>query len=67
MGKKDNQDHRRTGKDKAKQTFEKYGKYTNKHVRLMEMLRDKRETQTTIQPKEEKGKNNKKDKSSKKE
>jgi hypothetical protein len=75
MGKKDNQDHRRTGKDKAKQTFEKYGKYTNKHVRLMEMLRDKRETQTTIPAKEEKttkeekGKNkyNKKDKSSKKE
>ena len=73
MGKKDSQDHRRTGKDKAKQTFEKYGKYTNKHVRLMEMLRDKREIQTTIPPKEEKvtkeekGKNNKKDKSSKKE
>lgn len=34
MSKKANQQKRRTGKNKAKETFKKYGQYTNKHVRL---------------------------------
>ena len=50
MGKKDNQNHRRKGKDKAKQTFEKYGKYTNKHIRLMETLEEKRKPSTLKEP-----------------
>ena len=50
MEKKDNQDHRRKGKDKAKQTFEKYGKYTNKHIRLMETLQEKRQQPKTNEP-----------------
>jgi hypothetical protein len=45
MGKKNSDDtHRKTGKDKAKDTYSKYGKYTNKHIRMMEDLKDKHQT-----------------------
>lgn len=67
MGKKDQQTgERKTGKDKAKKTFDKYGKYTNKHVRMMEDIKEKQTLKQIIQEKEnenekkETKKNNKK-------
>jgi hypothetical protein len=64
MGKKDQQTgERKTGKDKAKKTFDKYGKYTNKHLRIMEEIKEKQTLKQTIQENEkekETKKNNKK-------
>lgn len=65
MGKKDQQTgERKTGKDKSKKTFDKYGKYTNKHVRMMEDIKEKQTLKQTIQENEKEKKeiikNNKK-------
>ena len=37
MGRKTEDGKRKTGKDKQKKTYEKYGKYTQKHIRQMEI------------------------------
>tara|TARA_Y100000389_G_scaffold204048_1_gene254692 strand:+ start:557 stop:766 length:210 start_codon:yes stop_codon:yes gene_type:complete len=65
MGKKDQQTgERKTGNDKAKKTFDKYGKYTNKHLRIMEEIKEKQTLKQTIQENEKEKKeiikNNKK-------
>jgi hypothetical protein len=53
MGKKNADDvKRKTGKDNAKNTYTKYGKYTQKCIRIMEALKEKRDAQLT----EKKGK-----------
>ena len=58
MGKKDQQTgERKTGKDKAKKTFDKYGKYTNKHVRMMEDIKEKQTLKQIIQEKENENEN----------
>ena len=50
MGKKDQQTgERKTGKDKAKKTFDKYGKYTNKHIRMMEEITEKQIQKQTVE------------------
>lgn len=46
MGKKNADDvKRKTGKDNAKNTYTKYGKYTQKCIRIMEALKEKRDAQ----------------------
>tara|TARA_X000000950_G_C13328628_1_gene423652 strand:+ start:173 stop:421 length:249 start_codon:yes stop_codon:yes gene_type:complete len=43
MGKKTGDKEKRTrGKDKAKKTYEKFGKHTNRHNRIKQELLDKR-------------------------
>ena len=37
MGRKTEDGKRTTGKDKQKKTYQKYGKYTQKHIRQMEI------------------------------
>jgi hypothetical protein len=50
MGKKDQQTgERKTRKDKAKKTFDKYGKYTNKHIRMMEEIKEKQIQKQTLE------------------
>lgn len=40
---KDESGQRKTKKDKARKNFERYGKYTPKHVRMQEELAEKRQ------------------------
>lgn len=40
---KDDFQKRKTKKDKAKRNFERYGKYSPKHVRMQEELAEKRQ------------------------
>ena len=40
---KDESGQRKTKKDKARKNFERYGKYTPKHVRMQEQLAEKRQ------------------------
>ena len=62
MGKKDQQTgERKTGKDKAKKTFDKYGKYTNKHVRMMEDIKEKQTLKQIIQENENENETEKKE------
>ena len=68
MGKKDQQTgERKTGKDKAKKTFDKYGKYTNKHVRMMEDIKEKQTLKLTIREKETENENENENEKEKKE
>jgi hypothetical protein len=41
MGKNNDQYIRTKGKDKQKNTFNKYGKYTNKGIRHLEAIKEK--------------------------
>ena len=40
---KDDFQKRKTKKDKAKRNFERYGKYSPKHIRMQEELAEKRQ------------------------
>ena len=40
---KDESGQRKTKKDKARKNFERYGKYSPKHVRMQEELAEKRQ------------------------
>lgn len=42
---KDESGQRKTKKDKARKNFERYGKYSPKHVRMQEQLAEKRQLQ----------------------
>ena len=51
---KDDFQKRKTKKDKAKRNFERYGKYSPKHVRMQEELAEKRQVIGNIDNKKEK-------------
>tara|TARA_Y100000022_G_C13256519_1_gene379919 strand:- start:446 stop:622 length:177 start_codon:yes stop_codon:yes gene_type:complete len=56
---KDDFQKRKTKKDKAKRNFERYGKYSPKHIRMQEELAEKRQfIKNTNKNKNEKSKEN---------
>ena len=56
---KDDFQKRKTKKDKAKRNFERYGKYSPKHIRMQEELSEKRQViKNTNKNKNEKSKEN---------
>lgn len=56
---KDDFQKRKTKKDKAKRNFERYGKYSPKHIRMQEELSEKRQfIKNTNKNKNEKSKEN---------
>lgn len=48
MARKDQDGHKRKGSDKAKERYEKNGKFSAKHIRILEGLKSRNVT-TTIQ------------------
>ena len=56
---KDDFQKRKTKKDKAKRNFERYGKYSPKHIRMQEELAEKKQfIKNTNKNKNEKSKEN---------
>lgn len=63
---KDDFQKRKTKKDKSKRNFERYGKYSPKHVRMQEELAEKRQAIGNINKKKDKhDKNNNKNNANK--